>query len=190
MKKFLKIKRIKAKGGFTLIEVLVALFIFSLSILAIMATLSKGIVNINEIKKRNVAIYLAQEQIEYLRNVRDNYMLYPSNGSWNSFTTELSAKNCFIPKNCYFNNDIVQNTKIDKTYLLTCTAPGLKCDPLKLDSSTGNYGYSIGLFSIFTRHFYYNTISSDEIKIYSIVEWEGKKIVFSENLYNWFDPGP
>lgn len=190
MKNFLKIKKTKRQRGFTLIEVLVALLIFSLSILAIMATLSKGISNINEIKKRNVAIYLAQEQLEYLRNVRDNYMLYQNSGGWSSFITELSNKSCSNPKSCYFNNDITY-PPINKTYISSCSLPGSKCDPLKLDSSTGNYGYDpTVLDSIFIRYFYYDSVSSDEIKIYSVVEWGGYEVVFSENLYNWFDPGP
>lgn len=74
-------------GGFTLIETLVAISIFSISILAMMAVLADGISDTNYAKTKITASYLAQEGIEYIRNMRDNYVLYTDTTglTWDDF---------------------------------------------------------------------------------------------------------
>lgn len=90
MKRFLNFKKEKKlKTGFTLVETLVAVSIFSMAVLALMSILGSGISNINYVKTKVAASYLAQEGIEYARNVRDNYVLYDPGGAqagWNNFT--------------------------------------------------------------------------------------------------------
>ncbi len=82
MSKFLKQKN----KGFTLVETLVAISIFSVSILALMSVLASGISNTNYAKRKLAAAYLAQEGIECIRNKRDNYVLYPdSTHDWSKF---------------------------------------------------------------------------------------------------------
>ena len=66
-------------------ETLVAISIFSVSILGLMSILASGISNTNYVKQKVMASYLAQEGIEYIRNMRDNAVLYTSGGNWNSF---------------------------------------------------------------------------------------------------------
>jgi len=74
--------------GFTLVETLVAISIFTMSILALLVILTQGIANTNYAKHKITASYLAQEGIEYARNVRDTLVLYNASSSqdgWNSF---------------------------------------------------------------------------------------------------------
>ena len=61
--------------GFTLVETLVAISIFTMSILALLVILTQGIANTNYAKHKITASYLAQEGIEYARNVRVLEML-------------------------------------------------------------------------------------------------------------------
>ncbi len=77
----------KFSSGFTLVETLVAISIFVMSILALMSVLSSGIADTGYAKKKMVATYLAQEGIEYVRNQRDTAVLYSGDAqsSWNSF---------------------------------------------------------------------------------------------------------
>ena len=86
MSKFLKQKN----NGFTLVETLVAISIFSMSILGLLSILSGGISNTGYAKQKIIAGYLAQEGIEYVRNMRDTSMLYnaidPQHG-WDAFKT-------------------------------------------------------------------------------------------------------
>ena len=101
MIKFLKQKsknetypaKLKRSRGFTLVETLIAISIFSVSVVAMMSILGTGIYDTNYAKKKMAASYLAQEGIEYIRNVRDNDVLYTSatGNNWSTFITFMSS---------------------------------------------------------------------------------------------------
>ncbi len=89
MKNFLQ-HRYQKSSGFTLVETLIGLSIFTTSILALMAVLGSGIADTSYAKQKIVAGYLAQEGIEYARNLRDTTVLYDTSGAqhgWNAFKT-------------------------------------------------------------------------------------------------------
>ena len=77
----------KLSNGFTLVETLVAISIFTMSILGLMSVLASGISNINYATNKMAASYLAQEGIEYVRNIRDTDSLYTSitGKTWDTF---------------------------------------------------------------------------------------------------------
>ena len=81
----------KLNTGFTLVETLVAVSIFSISILGMMSVLGSSIANTNYAKRKIIATYLAQEGIEYIRNMRDTAVLYNGGGNWNSFRNTPDA---------------------------------------------------------------------------------------------------
>jgi len=84
--------KLQRSGGFTLVETLVAIAIFTTSILALMSVLASGISNTNYAKKKITAAYLAQEGIEYVRNMRDtDILLKGSTDGWNSFMTKSAG---------------------------------------------------------------------------------------------------
>ena len=91
-------KKVNKNGGFTLVETLVAIAIFTASILAVMAVLANSISDTNYAKKKMTAAYLAQEGIEYVRNKRDTNMLFSVNG-WEEFKSSfaLSSPGLFYP---------------------------------------------------------------------------------------------
>lgn len=69
-------------------ETLVAISIFTMSILGLLSILASGISDTNYAKEKMVASYLAQEGIEYVRNMRDTAVLYDTLGAqhgWNAF---------------------------------------------------------------------------------------------------------
>jgi type II secretory pathway pseudopilin PulG len=81
-------------GGFTLIETLVAVSIFTLSIIALLVVLTQGIADNNYAKRKVIAGYLAQEGIEYMRNMRDTFVLFDPTDSqtgWNAFNTKVAG---------------------------------------------------------------------------------------------------
>lgn len=122
MKRFLKHKN-KAcpqclqpsccRRGFTLIETLVAISIFSISILAMMAVLADGISDTNYAKTKITASYLAQEGIEYVRNMRDNHVLYTDTTglTWNTFK---NTSKTYPSTNPNFIRTITQTTISDE----------------------------------------------------------------------------
>ncbi|HEV7702059.1 MAG TPA: type II secretion system protein [Candidatus Paceibacterota bacterium] len=89
------VKHSFCRRGFTLVETLVGLSIFTFSMLALMSVLGSGVADINYAKQKTVAGYLAQEGIEHVRNMRDNSVLYnavDSEQGWNEFKAEIQQK--------------------------------------------------------------------------------------------------
>lgn len=62
-------------NGFTLIETLVAIFIFSTALVALSGIAARGVSSVNRAKEVTTAQFLAQEGLEMVRNVRDNTTL-------------------------------------------------------------------------------------------------------------------
>ena len=169
----------KLNTGFTLVETLVAVSIFSISILGMMSVLGSSIANTNYAKRKIIATYLAQEGIEYIRNMRDTYVLYTIPGGWTAFKADIAP--CGLPDKCGFDNSALSPD------VFICTTQDGQC---KLFEDNGNYNTnSLGADSGFVRTVYIDTISQDEMKIFSTVSWtQGsgeRSITFSENLFNW-----
>jgi len=72
---------IHSRKGFSIIEVLVGIFIFSLGLVSVFMLLSSSL-NLNELNKnRIIASNLAREQLEHIRNIRDTN--YQTLHAWN-----------------------------------------------------------------------------------------------------------
>lgn len=187
---------LSSRRGFTLVETLVALAIFSVSILGLMSVLSQGISDTSYAKRKNIAAYLAQEGIEYMRNIRDTYVLYSEDGSigWDVFKTKLisSPAKCHLDNGCYFDDqDLNYNNQVQPItgiYMIEC---GVTCASLLYDSDTGKYNYITGDNSGFIRKIQVDLISGNELKISSTVFWtQGSgtyQMTFSENLFRWVE---
>jgi type II secretory pathway pseudopilin PulG len=63
--------RFNLKKGFTLLEALVAVSILMVAVVAPMTIAQKGLSSANYSKSQMIASYLAQDAIEYIKNVRD-----------------------------------------------------------------------------------------------------------------------
>lgn len=175
-------------NGFTLVETLIAISIFSVSITALLIILAQGISDTGYVKKKIIAGYLAQEGIEYLRNMRDSYVLYtdPINGnnhSWDEFKTIITA--CTNGALCGFDDSVPDFFNS----IFPCSENAAGCS-LYLDNGVYNTN-NAGVFSGFTRTIKSEPINSNEIRIISTVIWEQGSgtydIVLSENLFNWVE---
>jgi Tfp pilus assembly protein PilV len=186
------IKFCKQKNkGFTLVETLIAISIFTTSVLTLIVMLSQGIADTSYAKKKIIAGYLAQEGIEYVRNMRDTFVLYSATGQagWTAFNNKLNGASCASGNGCYFDDaGIFSGAAMPITQTLF-TACGASCPLLLYDSSTGKYNYILGMGSGFIRKIQINLISGAETKISSTVFWnQGSgtyNITLSENLLNW-----
>jgi len=183
--------------GFTLIETLVAVSIFSVSLIGILSVLGSGIADTNYAKRKMTATYLAQEGIEYIRNVRDTYVLYATSltKGWGEEDEEGTfinkIKKCNLNGNnegCGINNSVPMT---QGNFIFKCTS-NEKCN---LSENNGNY-YSNGNNSstdpdsgFIRRIWMEETVPGAEAKIFSKVEWKqgpiDHDITFSESLFNW-----
>jgi len=194
-KQKLKVKSYKVKSGFTLVETLVAVSIFTISILALLVVLTQGISDTIYAKEKITASYLAQEGIEYMRNIRDTFVLYDAADSqtgWNAFNNKLVSASCATPFGCYFDDQNINYASQTQPMVgITLTACGTSCPTLLYDGVTGKYGYEAGTDAGFIRKIEIIQISGDETKIFSTVSWvQGSgvySITFSENLFNWIE---
>ena len=183
-----KKKNNRKMSGFTLVETLVALFIFSVSILSVMAALSQGIKSTSYAKNKILAQYLSQEGLEYFRNMRDTHILYETGTSkigWATFVSKLmTTGRCQI--GCTFNNnELAFGTDIKNIYVEPCNSG--TCGFLYYDSSHGNYNlFSGGSATTFSRTMLVKQVGSDNLEITSKVTWGSGSgagtISLSENL--------
>lgn len=110
---------LKLKSGFTLIETLVAISILTAAIAGPLVMSIKNIGTANTSQDQLVALYLGQEAIEYVRNVRDTNLIKMASGE---NITWLNGLNDCIDKDCYI--DVVKD-EICNSNNSTCTG-GLK----------------------------------------------------------------
>lgn len=191
MKNFFKKQNVN-KRGFSLVETLVALFIFSIAITATMAVISQGITNINSAKKKVTASFLAQEGIEQVRNMRDTEVFFAPDKQtgWNSFMSKF--QNCMDGDICYIDDENFYNN----TEMIVNQCSGGQCLELKYYKNSGKYGYSSGDNSGFTRHISILAMFSSSLEspsedpiVFSEVLWKEngitKRVNFKDYLTNW-----
>ncbi|MFA6274120.1 MAG: type II secretion system protein [Candidatus Paceibacterota bacterium] len=202
-KYFKKQNKKNISRGFTLVETLVAIGIFSTSILVMMVVLGAGISDTNYAKRKIIATYLAQEGIEYIRNIRDTYELFPTNiggDGWVDF--KVAVSNCISNSNnksgcLFYDGNLIPGDEdpMNSIKILPCEDTDNLCTKgiLYYDPATGRYNPGQANFfpsSGFTRSIIVEFLGNvDEIKVSSTVHWKqgsgDQSVTFSENLFNW-----
>lgn len=78
--------------GFTLLETMVAIMLFVLALSALLALVKDSVTSAIYNKNEVIATYLAQEGIDYIRNVRDEMVFVsPTMSPWADFTDEIMS---------------------------------------------------------------------------------------------------
>ncbi len=179
----------KQNKGFTLVEMLVAVSILSLSILAAFTSISNNIKTARFSEDKVVAYYLASEAIEYIRNVRDenairNIQQLPFGASTN-WLRDISSS---ISDPCYNRNCIVDTIANSIT---PCSSDHNSCPFLKKHPTSKIYGYNnVWTQSIFKRSVSVSVISATEAVVTATVTWtasngDSKTYTLSEIIRNW-----
>ncbi|MCD8494600.1 MAG: prepilin-type N-terminal cleavage/methylation domain-containing protein [Candidatus Pacebacteria bacterium] len=84
----------QSQSGFTLIEMLVAVLIFSLSLVALMTIASRTIGSNRSAQNEITAQFLAMEGIEVMRHIRDTN--YVRGDTWDEVLNDCAGQDCFI----------------------------------------------------------------------------------------------
>jgi len=186
MKHFFEKKLPHRKQGFTLLETLIGITIVMIAVTATFGATQSGLQSAFESRDQITAFYLAQEGIEYIRNVRDTNGL---NGrAWLVGIADVGADPCSPGKSCW----------VDAVFPVTnlpsaCSIGGpTPCPYLRQDLATGSvtygmYGYTNSWTTTrFNRQIQIQTINTTEVAIVVTMKWgNGKTFVARESLLNW-----
>ena len=149
--------------GFTLVESMVAISILSLAVTGPLVIAQKGIGSAIYARDQITASYLAQEGVEYVRNVRDTNRI--KGLSWLS-----GLSNC-IGSSCAIDARFSSSTTLGA---ITACPEGV-CPPLSIETANSLYGYGSGAgwkATPFTRIITLdNSVSSKEVMVSVTVEW-------------------
>ena len=152
--------------GFTLLEVIVAIFILTVGAGASFALISQAIGSTSLIEQRLVAAYLSQEGLEIVKNLRDKALL--EGRSWDYYLTEGNWQVDFTSQNLDPYNDT----------------------PLKINTVNGFYNYSSGDSTMFKRKIVISEKTADKMKILIQTQWQEKgrshQLEVVEYITNWY----
>lgn len=196
-------KIINNKKGFTIVESLFAIFILVISVTGPMAFTQSGLRAAYIARDQVTAFYLAQDAIEYVKNIRDdNSLIYiddPANLGSGGWLTDLSP--CFegITDGC-----TIDTIDEEITECIDANHPGCfngsDFNPLVRDGN-GFFRTSEGVEdSIYVREIIIRPVPSgldiddpnlNEVEIDVVVKWKTphtageKSINVKENMFNW-----
>lgn len=170
------------KFGFTLVEILVAISILSISILATFTAVQGALRSTNFSEDQIIAYYLADEALEYIRNRRDSNGIQHINalgsgGTYNWLTgiTPTCTTACYVD---------VPNDSIT-----SCSSNVDSCPVLLYNATNGLYQYTGGTATQYRRSISVTTISATEVSVDVRISWTAQGIskVHTQKLVlrNW-----
>lgn len=169
--------------GFTLIETLVAIFIFSISLVGLSTIASRGIAGVRGSSNEIIAQYLVQEGIEAMRHIRDSNYASMLNGGTETWSDGIT-------NTCPEGDQCIISVKFDSAPFAEIQECDSECAPLRLDENTSLYQYARGPVTPFVRTVTWESgATSEEIIITSEVVWEEGRIekttTASEIMRHW-----
>lgn len=159
------------KKGFTIIEVVIAIFVITVGVGAAVILIAQTIGLVSTTSSKLIASYLAQEGIEIVRNIRDsNFIML---GTW---TDDILDVGC--PSNIY-EADYLSQT-------LSCVSGTGQ----KLKVNSNYYNYLSGTETNFIRKIIIDP-DVDEMEVLVEVSWQDKgninQVTAQANLYDWWE---
>ncbi len=182
--------KIKSKNtGFTLLEVIVAIFILTVGIGGSFSLIQQTISTVSMIQSRLIAAYLGQEGIEIVRNIRDNNWL-EQRGSFQNPPLPVwnyGMSGCQGPISCC-EGDYKTDMPTPLTSVVGCDFNNLS--DLNIDSD-GFYSYLPGTPTKFKRKIFIDLIEDNKMKVVVIVQWKEKNKIYEvevvEHITNWYE---
>ena len=166
----------KKEKGFTLIEMIISIMIITIGVLGAYSAVLKYTKNTQQARENLIAVYLCQEGIEIIKNIRDSNWI--SGEDWHE-GLGICASGCEIDYEKKGGDGVTDG-------LTVWSSPG---NFLYIDATTGLYKYehtSSDIETPWNRKIIIDTIGSlDSAKITVEVEWNSKLMIVKENIYNW-----
>ncbi|MEK7665015.1 MAG: prepilin-type N-terminal cleavage/methylation domain-containing protein [Patescibacteria group bacterium] len=186
MKLFSKIK-FRKNSGFTIIELIIAIFILSFSIFGVYNAFITVIVLTHGVSDRFIGAYLAQEGLEIIRNTRD------TNWISGSINWRQGLQDC--QDGC--EADYTTGTNLPGAKSLTPWVGGNSGGVYLKINNNGFYNYASGQDTNFKRKITITFLGNYIMKVFVSVSWKEKANVLNptaepgiieaeETLYNWY----
>jgi len=186
--------KFKKNNGFTLVETLIAIGIFSLAIAGIFTSVKSGLQSSSLSKDRIVAEYLVQDAIEQIKNIRDENNIRTFKGTatnWLYGMLSNSSEPCYFGKKCYIDS-YIRSTNPGAASVFQCTiGVSLDCPSIQQHSS-GLFGYGIGVVMNPTKYRrtmqFQNVVSDREVVITVTIDWTergvDKSYQITQSIFN------
>ena len=156
--------KLQSLRGATIVEVLVAVLLFSLAIGPILYGAVSALTTATTIRDNLIAAHLAGEGVEIVRSIRD--------ANW----FNGRAFNAGLANGTY-------QAQWDSAALVPTT------NALILKSSSGVYNYTVGTVTPFRRNIVVFNASATRILVFSVVTWternRNKNIVVESQIFDW-----
>jgi prepilin-type N-terminal cleavage/methylation domain-containing protein len=172
------------KGGFTLVETLVAITVLVIAVVGPLYAVHKSVTASYTARDSLIATALAQESVEYIRKVRDSNYLSGQSDWLNGLDT------CMLtgPGQDEGPNDYGCGPDIFDGSLTACLQNG--CPRLRLDNAYRYRQLATGTDSRFARKVTIKEMpSGNEAEIIVRVSWVTLRVQYTvtvtERLYNW-----
>lgn len=165
--------RKRIKGGFTLIEIVVSVFVISIAVVGVFQATTRYVQQTKFEKEAYVAALLGQEAVEIVKNFRDINWI----GSSDPLDWKIGLTSC--SSGCEIDYDDAGFTAWSGSgrYLYIENASGL----YKYLASPG----AGDVKTIYTRKVTITEIGSDELDIVVDVYWRTNTTTVKEDIYNW-----
>jgi prepilin-type N-terminal cleavage/methylation domain-containing protein len=188
-KLFSKTLKYKVKKGFTLIETLVAITVLMLAVTGPLVISQKGLSAAGYAKDQMIAYFLAQDAMEYVRNVRDDNLVKQSIEDWLSVVSG-PLQSCNIA-NCKID------TRPTDVSVSACSADACLLTKNDIGNNVVQYGHGAGNYTPFSRTVKLERpdgsttpslgIADKEVRVTVTVSWPTfsgqKSITLVENLF-------
>jgi type II secretory pathway pseudopilin PulG len=178
----------QSNAGFTIIETLVAITILMIAIAGPLTVVSKGLTAALYARDQMIGSYLAQDALEFLKNVRDNNKLAGGSITWLNGITNGST--CSQSSPCTVDTISGDPTGIPTYGIVQCSYGSPTCGQMYLVSSgdLGGYSHTVsGIKTQFTRTFYVTPSTANptsEAKLVVTVSWKNGTVPNSVVLQN------
>jgi type II secretory pathway pseudopilin PulG len=189
----LKKNTFKKQYGFSLIETLIAVSILMIAIAGPLSLVQAGLFSSIHQRNQVIASYLAQEAVEYIKNIRDtnSYLQWTNPVDWLEGPDGASLPaTCSDTIGCYV--DPHGNLGGSNPYIQTATSKTL-FQNFNTEGIFVYYSYNnSGTATTYKRTVRMKSISANEAVVSVTVEWMDNLIARSytvkENIYNYEQP--
>ncbi len=163
----IKLKKFRKSAGFSLIEVMIAIFVIAVGIIGIYALVPRIVSTVFNNRDRFISSQLAREGFELVRNIRDNNVL-----AMDPWDTDLDG--CSVDPYCKIDFDDSDLTSFDINEVLQINASGF-------------YNYESGTDTKFKRRIIITETELDKRLDVSVeILWHtDKSYLLTGRLYNW-----